>query len=257
MIYDTGKLPLRESGDLVARRTKAEALETRNRLLDGVELLFHAGSVSQAMLQQTAHQAGAMARDLSTLQGQDRSFQRVDGAASSRSGRPQGRGPRQRRVIERDRGGPGLRAAPHDHRPAGAPHVQHGDPQGRIHPCMASVQQRRLEARNACVVHFEKALRLAACRPQQAAGAQRRGDARAACADQRTDPTLAARPHVFDLVATGQRTFRMYLVVSGLCRSMRGSSGPGKMRIEINSVFEFGPDIPSPRASNSWPISRA
>ncbi len=96
---------------------------------------------------------------------------------------------------------------------------------------------------NACVVHFEKALRLAACRTQQAAGAQRRGDARAACSDPRTDPTLAARPRVFDLVATGQRTFRMYLVVLSLCRPMRGSSGPGKMGIEINSVFEFGPDI--------------
>lgn len=131
----------------MARRTKAEALETRNRLLYGVELLFQARSVSQAMRQQIAHQAGAMARDLSTLQGQDRSFQRVNGAGHPPVlGAAQGRGRRQRQVIERDRGGPGPRAAPHDHRPAGAPHVRHGDPRCRIHPRMASVQQRRLEA---------------------------------------------------------------------------------------------------------------
>jgi TetR/AcrR family acrAB operon transcriptional repressor len=43
----------------VARRTKEEALATRNRLLDAAELLFQAQGVSQTTLQQIAQQAGA------------------------------------------------------------------------------------------------------------------------------------------------------------------------------------------------------
>ncbi|MFS2051737.1 TetR family transcriptional regulator, partial [Variovorax sp. CT11-76] len=43
----------------MARRTKEEALATRNRLLDAAELLFQAQGVSQTTLQQIAQQAGA------------------------------------------------------------------------------------------------------------------------------------------------------------------------------------------------------
>jgi TetR/AcrR family acrAB operon transcriptional repressor len=43
----------------MVRRTKEEAQETRNRLLDAAEVLFQAQGVSQTSLQQIAHQAGA------------------------------------------------------------------------------------------------------------------------------------------------------------------------------------------------------
>ena len=43
----------------MARRTKEEALATRHRLLDAAELLFQAQGVSQTSLQQIAQQAGA------------------------------------------------------------------------------------------------------------------------------------------------------------------------------------------------------
>src|SRR5690349_12026921 len=43
----------------MVRRTKEEAQETRNRLLDAAEVLFQAQGVSQTSLQQIAQQAGA------------------------------------------------------------------------------------------------------------------------------------------------------------------------------------------------------
>src|SRR5687767_13839262 len=57
--HDAERAWLYKSGDLVARRTKEEALATRHRLLDAAELLFQAQGVSQTSLQQIAQQAGA------------------------------------------------------------------------------------------------------------------------------------------------------------------------------------------------------
>src|SRR6478735_3100665 len=50
---------LRRESLKMVRRTKEEAQETRNRLLDAAEVLFQAQGVSQTSLQQIAHQAGA------------------------------------------------------------------------------------------------------------------------------------------------------------------------------------------------------
>ena len=43
----------------MVRRTKEEAQETRQRLLDAAEVLFQSQGVSQTTLQQIAQQAGA------------------------------------------------------------------------------------------------------------------------------------------------------------------------------------------------------
>jgi TetR/AcrR family acrAB operon transcriptional repressor len=151
----------------VARRTKEEALATRNRLLDAAELLFQAQGVSQTSLQQIAQQAGAT-RGAIYWHFKDKAD--LFNAMMERVILP-------------------LEAAPRAASAAGSDdplvEIEEGmvhaltlmttDPQVRrvfdvaTHKVeythdMASVQQRHLDARNACVVDFEKALRLAARR---------------------------------------------------------------------------------------------
>ena len=153
----------------MARRTKEEALATRNRLLDAAELLFQAQGVSQTTLQQIAQQAGAT-RGAIYWHFKDKAdlFNAM-----------------MERVILPLEAPPKAAALSHDDPLAeieeGMVHaltLMTTDPQVRrvfdvaTHKVeythdMASVQQRHLDARNACVVDFEKALRLAARRGVQ------------------------------------------------------------------------------------------
>ena len=150
----------------MARRTKEEALATRNRLLDAAELLFQAQGVSQTTLQQIAQQAGAT-RGAIYWHFKDKAdlFNAM-----------------MERVILPLEAPPKAAAVGHDDPLAeieeGMVHaltLMTTDPQVRrvfdvaTHKVeythdMASVQQRHLDARNACVGDFEKALRLAARR---------------------------------------------------------------------------------------------
>lgn len=167
--HDPERAWLYKLGDLVARRTKEEALATRNRLLDAAELLFQAQGVSQTTLQQIAQQAGAT-RGAIYWHFKDKAA--LFNAMMERVILPLEAGPRAAAVA----------AGPNDDPLAeieeGMVHaltLMTTDPQVRrvfdvaTHKVeythdMASVQQRHLTARNACVGDFEKALRLAARR---------------------------------------------------------------------------------------------
>lgn len=207
----------------MARRTKEEALATRNRLLDAAELLFQAQGVSQTTLQQIAQQAGAT-RGAIYWHFKDKAD--LFNAMMERVILP-------------------LETPPKSDIPGDDPLVEieegliHAltlmvaDPQVRrvfdiaTHKVeythdMASVQQRHLDARNACVVDFEKALRLAAQRrirlPLPGAVAAQGMHALMGGLIQNwlLDPTA------FDLVSTGRRTFRVYLAGLGFSRTPAG-----------------------------------
>jgi len=207
----------------VARRTKEEALATRHRLLDAAELLFQAQGVSQTTLQQIAQQAGAT-RGAIYWHFKDKAdlFNAM-----------------MERVILPLEAAPRAAAAPGVDDPLAE--IEEGmvhaltlmttDPQVRrvfdvaTHKVeythdMASVQQRHLDARNACVTDFEKALRLAA----------RRGRIKLPVPGHVAAQGLHALisgliqnwlldPEAFDLVPTGRRTFRVYLAGLGFARS--------------------------------------
>jgi len=209
---------------LVARRTKEEALATRNRLLDAAELLFQAQGVSQTTLQQIAQQAGAT-RGAIYWHFKDKAD--LFNAMMERVILP-------------------LETPPKSDIPGDDPLVEieegliHAltlmvaDPQVRrvfdiaTHKVeythdMASVQQRHLDARNACVVDFEKALRLAARR------ARIRLPLPGAVAAQGMHALMGGLiqnwlldPTAFDLVSTGRRTFRVYLAGLGFSRTPAG-----------------------------------
>lgn len=211
-------------GDKVVRRTKEEAQETRHRLLDAAEVLFQAQGVSQTSLQQIAQHAGATRgaiywhfKDKADLFNAmlDRVKLPLEAAAQKAAGGPEAdpvddiecmmvealkqmtSDPQVRRVFE---------VATHK--------VEY------THD-MESVHQRHLEARNACVIDFEKAL---------LAGA-RRGRTRlpipAAAAAQGLHALISGLiqdwlldPEAFDLVSTGRRTFRVYLSGLGFVRPL-------------------------------------
>jgi TetR/AcrR family acrAB operon transcriptional repressor len=212
---------------LVARRTKEEALATRNRLLDAAELLFQAQGVSQTTLQQIAQQAGAT-RGAIYWHFKDKAdlFNAM-----------------MERVILPLEAPPKAAALSHDDPLAeieeGMVHaltLMTTDPQVRrvfdvaTHKVeythdMASVQQRHLDARNACVVDFEKALRLAARR------ARIRLPVPGSVAAQGLHALISGLiqnwlldPAAFDLVPTGRRTFRVYLAGLGFTRQT-GANG--------------------------------
>jgi len=212
---------------LVARRTKEEALATRNRLLDAAELLFQAQGVSQTTLQQIAQQAGAT-RGAIYWHFKDKAdlFNAM-----------------MERVILPLEAPPKAAALSHDDPLAeieeGMVHaltLMTTDPQVRrvfdvaTHKVeythdMASVQQRHLDARNACVVDFEKALRLAARR------ARIKLPVPGSVAAQGLHALISGLiqnwlldPAAFDLVPTGRRTFRVYLAGLGFTRQT-GANG--------------------------------
>jgi len=211
----------------VARRTKEEALATRNRLLDAAELLFQAQGVSQTTLQQIAQQAGAT-RGAIYWHFKDKAdlFNAM-----------------MERVILPLEAPPKAAALSHDDPLAeieeGMVHaltLMTTDPQVRrvfdvaTHKVeythdMASVQQRHLDARNACVVDFEKALRLAARR------ARIKLPVPGSVAAQGLHALISGLiqnwlldPAAFDLVPTGRRTFRVYLAGLGFTRQT-GANG--------------------------------
>ncbi|MDH6170372.1 TetR/AcrR family acrAB operon transcriptional repressor [Variovorax boronicumulans] len=212
----------------MARRTKEEALATRNRLLDAAELLFQAQGVSQTSLQQIAQQAGAT-RGAIYWHFKDKAdlFNAM-----------------MERVILPLEAGPNRQAAAAGDDPLveieeGMVHaltLMTTDPQVRrvfdvaTHKVeythdMASVQQRHLDARNACVVDFEKALRL---------GARRAGiklPVPGHVAAQGMHALISGLiqnwlldPEAFDLVLTGRRTFRVYLAGLGFERPAAGAT---------------------------------
>jgi TetR/AcrR family acrAB operon transcriptional repressor len=211
-------------GDKVVRRTKEEAQETRHRLLDAAEVLFQSQGVSQTSLQQIAQHAGATRgaiywhfKDKADLFNamMDRVTLPLEAAAQKVAGGPDADPVEdiERMMVE-------------------ALKQMTSDPQVRrvfevaTHKVeythdMESVQQRHLEARNACVVDFEKAL----------LGGARRARIRmpipAAAAAQGLHALISGLiqdwlldPEAFDLVSTGRRTFRVYLSGLGFVRAL-------------------------------------
>lgn len=208
----------------MVRRTKEEAQETRHRLLDAAEVLFQAQGVSQTSLQQIAQHAGATRgaiywhfKDKADLFNamMDRVTLPLEAAAQKVAGGPDADPVEdvERMMVE-------------------ALKQMTSDPQVRrvfevaTHKVeythdMESVHQRHLEARNACVVDFEKAL----------LGGARRARIRmpipAAAAAQGLHALISGLiqdwlldPEAFDLVSTGRRTFRVYLSGLGFVRPL-------------------------------------
>jgi TetR/AcrR family transcriptional regulator, acrAB operon repressor len=208
----------------VVRRTKEEAQETRHRLLDAAEVLFQAQGVSQTSLQQIAQQAGATRgaiywhfKDKADLFNamMDRVKLPLEAAAQKVAGGPEADPVEdiERMMVE-------------------ALKQMTSDPQLRrvfevaTHKVeythdMQSVHQRHLEARNACVIDFEKALLAGARR------ARIRLPIPAAAAAQGLHALISGLiqdwlldPEAFDLVSTGRRTFRVYLSGIGFVRPL-------------------------------------
>ena len=217
----------------MARRTKEEALATRNRLLDAAELLFQAQGVSQTTLQQIAQQAGAT-RGAIYWHFKDKAD--LFNAMMERVILPLEAGPRAAAVAV----GTDDPLAEIEDGMVHALNLMATDPQVRrvfdvaTHKVeythdMASVQQRHLDARNACVVDFEKALRLAA----------RRGHIKLPVPSYVAAQGLHALisgliqnwlldPEAFELVPTGRRTFRVYLAGLGFVRPQSGAPVAGE-----------------------------
>ncbi len=204
----------------MARRTKEEALATRHRLLDAAELLFQAQGVSQTSLQQIAQQAGAT-RGAIYWHFKDKAD--LFNAMMERVILPLEAGPRAAAAA-------GINDDPLGEIEEGMVHaltLMATDPQVRrvfdvaTHKVeythdMASVQQRHLDARNACVADFEKALRTAARRdhiklpvPGHVAAQGLHALISGLIQNWLLDP------EAFDLVPTGRRTFRVYLAGLG------------------------------------------
>ena len=210
----------------MVRRTKEEALATRHRLLDAAELLFQSQGVSRTSLQQIAEQAGAtrgaiywhfkdkadlfnamMERVRLPLEAaarvtDDPAVDPLDMLENAMAGalRQVTTDPQVRRVFE---------VATHKVEYAGE---------------TASLQLRHREARDACIVDFEKALRLASRRarlklPLPAAMAAHGLHALISGLIQ----NWLLAPEAFALVPTGRRTFNVYLAGLGFDRpGLRG-----------------------------------
>ena len=205
----------------MARHTKEVALATRHRLLDAAEVLFQAQGVSHTSLQQIAQQAGAT-RGAIYWHFKDKAdlfnamMERVTlplEAAAQASGRGDGdpldevervlvaalklmtTDAQVRRVFE---------VATHK--------VEYTQE-------MQSVQQRHLDARNACVIDFERALRLAARRQRIRLAIP------AAAAAQGLHALISGLiqnwlldPQAFELVLVGRRAFGVYVLGLGFGR---------------------------------------
>lgn len=207
----------------MVRRTKEEALATRHRLLDAAEVLFQAQGVSQTTLQEIAQQAGAT-RGAIYWHFKDKAglfnamMERVtlpmeDGVRVAASGAQDD----PLAVLEQ-----GMLAALR---------LVTTDPQVRrvfeiaSHKVeytqeMASVQERHLAGRGACIEDFEKALRLAAQRSRL------RLPIPAATAAQGLHALIAGLiqdwlldPAGFALVQAGRRVFHVYLRGLGFDRA--------------------------------------
>ena len=213
----------------MVRRTKEEALETRHRLLDAAELLFQSQGVSQTSLQQIAQQAGAT-RGAIYWHFKDKAD--LFNAMMERVKLPL------EAAVQKAAGG-GIDADPIDaveRMMVEALKLMTTDPQVRrvfevaTHKVeythdMESVQQRHLDARNACVLDFEKAMLGAARR------ARLKMPIPAAVAAQGLHALISGLiqnwlldPAAFDLVACGRRTFRVYLAGLGFARPLASAA---------------------------------
>lgn len=204
----------------MARRTKEEAQETRQRLLDAAEVLFQAQGVSQTTLQQIAQQAGATRgaiywhfKDKADLFNamMDRVTLPLEAAVEkvAKDGSMEGI---ERMMVE-------------------ALKLMTTDPQMRrvfevaTHKVeythdMQSVHRRHLDLRNECVFDFEKAM------VAEARRARIKLPLPAAQAAQGLHALINGLiqnwlldPEAFDLVSTGRRTFRVYLAGLGFGKS--------------------------------------
>jgi len=210
----------------MVRRTKEEAQETRNRLLDAAEILFQAQGVSQTSLQQIAHQAGAT-RGAIYWHFKDKAA--LFNAMMDRVTLPL--------EAEVAKAAAGRGAEPMDeveHQMVEALKLMTSDMQVRrvfdiaTHKVeythdMESVQQRHLTARNGCVIEFEKAMVADARRTRK------RLPIPAPAAAQGLHALISGLiqnwlldPAAFDLVATGRQAFRVYLSGLGFSRSVPG-----------------------------------
>lgn len=208
----------------MVRRTKEEALATRHRLLDAAERLFQARGVSSTSLQQIAEEAGAT-RGAVYWHFKDKAD--LFNAMMERVTLPMEKGIRQAAEP--------VGVDPLDLIESGmqqALRLIAGDPQVRrvfqiaVHKVeytdeMASVQQRHLSARDACVADFEKALRLAARLRRQRLPLPARMAAQGlhALMSGLIDDWLLD-PAAFDLVPAGRRLFGVYLAGLGLPREL-------------------------------------
>ena len=206
----------------MARRTKEEALATRNRLIDAAEILFQSQGVSRTSLQQIAEQAGAtrgafywhfkdkadlfnamMERVTLPMENATRFADdpAVDPLVVIEAGvvaalRLVTSDTQVRRVFD---------IATHKVEYTGE---------------MASVQQHHLQVRNGCVGDFEKALRLAARRTGIKLAVP------SVVAAQGLHALISGLiqnwlldPEAFALVSAGKRTFNVYLAGLGFDRS--------------------------------------
>jgi TetR/AcrR family acrAB operon transcriptional repressor len=205
----------------LVRRTKEEALATRDRLIDSAEVLFEAQGVSRTSLQQIAEHAGAT-RGAIYWHFKDKAD--LFNAMMERATLPMESAVRFADVPDEDplsviEGGM-----------VNALRLVTDDPQVRrvfevaMHKVeyvgeMASVRLRHLEGRNSCVVDFEKAIRLAARRAHVKLPIPARMAAQGLHAliggliqDWLLDPTA------FALAPAGRRTFNVYLAGLGFDR---------------------------------------
>ncbi|RZI92687.1 MAG: TetR family transcriptional regulator [Variovorax sp.] len=205
----------------MARRTKEEALATRHRLIDAAEVLFQSQGVSQTSLQQIAEQAGAT-RGAIYWHFKDKAD--LFNAMMERVKLPMEAAVRFSSTSDHDPLALIESAMVH------ALRLVTDDPQVRrvfevaTHKVeytseMASAHRRHLEGRNACVVDFEKAIRLAARRariklpvPAAVAAYGLHALISGLIQDWLLDPTA------FALVSAGRRTFNIYLTGLGFER---------------------------------------
>lgn len=204
----------------LVRRTKEEALVTRQRLLDAAELLFQAQGVSQTSLQQIAQQAGAT-RGAIYWHFKDKAD--LFNAMMERVTLPMEEGTRRR--IRTDEGDP---LALLERGIMDAFRLAVADPQVRrvfeiasykveYTQEMSAVQQRHHASRQACIDDFEKVLRLAAARAHVRLAVPAATAAlglHALIAGLLQDWLLA--PESFALLPAGRRLFRAYMRGLGL-----------------------------------------
>jgi TetR/AcrR family acrAB operon transcriptional repressor len=205
----------------LARHTKEEALATRHRLLDAAELLFQAQGVSQTSLQQIAQRAGAT-RGAIYWHFKDKAdlfnamMERVTlplEAAAQATGQSEADPLREvERVLVA-----ALKLMTTDLQVRRVFEVATHKVEYTAE--MQSVQQRHLDARNACVTDFERALRLAARRQHVRLAVP------AAVAAQGLHALVSGLiqnwlldPDAFELVQTGRRAFSVYVAGLGFGR---------------------------------------
>jgi len=203
----------------VARRTKEEALATRHRLLDAAELLFQAQGVSQTSLQQIAQEAGATRgaiywhfKDKADLFNAMMERVTLPFEAATRAAGHAEREPLaelEHAIVTM------LRRTAQDAQVRRvfdiATHMVEYTGE------MASLRERHLAARDACVADFTRALGHAARRASQ------RLPIPARAAAQGLHALLSGlvqnwllEPGAFELVEAGQRALRVYLAGLGL-----------------------------------------